>query len=335
MSREIKLTEFKLLVNQGKPKQDIMKILGISERTYYYYLKEVDYKIDVVKPKPLVSIKDLKDIRRKVFKHKQEKEEYYNNNKITMNSDKPIGILHLGDLHLDSDGVDLDLIDYHIHLLRTTDGLYGGNLGDSTNNWIGFLGKLYGEQHTTIDESIQLLKEYLQDTNFLYTIIGNHDNWNNGSHIITNIVNSGIVGEDIRLTIEFPNNTKTTIHARHNFIGNSMYNPAHGAVKVALTQSRDDIVIHGHKHSLGYSVISDSERRRLLHCISVGSYKQIDSYKTMMGFRDDNLSPSVVTIINPTLKENHVDRIKVFFDVEEGVKYLKYLRTNSNNKLQR
>ena len=47
----------------------------------------------------------------------------------------------------------------------------------------------------------------------------------------------------------------------------------------------------------------------------------------MMGFRDDNLSPSVVTIINPTLKENHVDRIKVFFDVEEGVKYLKYLRT--------
>ena len=154
MSKDVKLKEFKQLVKLGKPKRDIMDIVSISERTYYYYLKEIDYAFDVEKPKPLVSIKDLKDIRRKVFKHKQEKEEYYNNNKVTMKSDKPIGILHLGDLHLDSDGVDLDLIDYHIHLLRTTDGLYGGNLGDSTNNWIGFLGKLYGEQHTTIDESI-------------------------------------------------------------------------------------------------------------------------------------------------------------------------------------
>lgn len=331
MSKEQRLVEFKLLVTQGKGIDDIIKILSISERTYYNYLKQIDYTTTITKPKPLVSIKDLKEIRRKVFKHKQLKEEYYNSNKYVMTSNLPIGILHIGDLHLDSDGVDLDLVDYHIDLLRKTEGLYGGNLGDSTNNWVGFLGKLYGEQHTTIDESIDLLKEYLHDTNFLYTIIGNHDNWNSGSHIIHNVINTGMVGEDIRLTIEFPNNTTTTIHARHNFVGNSMYNPAHGAVKVALTQSRDDIVIHGHKHSLGYSVVSDSERRKLLHCISVGSYKQIDSYKTMMGFRDDNLSPAVVTIINPLLEERHVDRIKVFFDVDEGVKYLNYLRTNNNN----
>lgn len=106
MSKEQRLVEFKLLVTQGKGIYDIIKILSISERTYYNYLKQIDYTTTITKPKPLVSIKDLKEIRRKVFKHKQLKEEYYNSNKYVMNSNLPIGILHLGDLHLDSDGVD-------------------------------------------------------------------------------------------------------------------------------------------------------------------------------------------------------------------------------------
>ena len=328
MSKKQKVKEFKLLVTQGKGKDDIITILDISERTYYYYLKEMDYTITLEKPKPLVSIKDLKDIRRKVFKHKKEKEEYYNNNSIVMKDNKPIANLHLGDIHLDSDGVDLDLVDRHIDLLRTTDGLYGGNLGDSTNNWIGFLGRLYGEQMTTVEQAEQLVREYLGNTNFLYTILGNHDNWNSGAGLIYNTVSTGVVGEDIRLKIKFPNTTTTTIHARHHFKGSSMYNPAQGSVKEAMLGSRDDIIIHGHIHSLGYSITCNPEERRLQHCISVGSYKQIDSYKTLMGFRENNLSPAVVTIINPNLEETHVDRIKVFFDVEEGVKYLTYLRTN-------
>jgi UDP-2,3-diacylglucosamine pyrophosphatase LpxH len=325
MGKKKRVKEFNILIKQGKPIEDICNILDISKRTYYYYLKEQDYVMDEV-PKPLVSIKDLKVLRRKVFDHKKIKEGYYNNSNITLNSNKAIGILHLGDLHLDSDGVDLDLIDHHIDLLRTTEGLYGGNLGDSTNNWIGFLGKLYGEQHTTVDEAIELVKHYLSDTNFLYTIIGNHDNWNSGAGLIHSAVNSGIVGEDIRFTLNFPNGTTTTVHARHHFKGSSMYNPAQGAVKEAMMGSRDDIVIHGHIHSLGYSVVSNAEKRKLQHCISVGSYKQIDSYKTLMGFRENNLSPSCVTVIDPSLDESNPDRIKVFFTVESGIQYLNNLR---------
>ncbi len=285
-------------------------------------------KITIEKPpKGGISIHDIKDLRRKVFKRKKEKESYMKSIPVTFEDNKPIGILHFGDMHLDSDGVDLDLVDEHLKLLKTTEGLYGGNLGDSTNNWVGFLGKLYGEQHNTIEEAMRLLEAYLSKTDWLYTIVGNHDKWNGGEAVLRGAVKTGVLGEDIRLTMQFPNGTVNTLHARHNFTGNSMYNPAHGSVKEALFGSRDDIVIHGHKHSTGYSIITDAERHKILHCISVGSYKEIDSFKTQMGFRDDNITPSIITTINPMLGENHPDRIKVFFDINEGVNYLNYIRS--------
>jgi len=274
-----------------------------------------------------LSINDIKQLRRKVFKRKKSKEEYNKSVPVRFNDNKAIGVLHFGDMHLDSDGVDLDLIDSHIKILKDTDGLYGGNLGDSTNNWVGFLGRLYGEQHSTVEEAHDLIKHYLKGTHWLYTIIGNHDAWNGGAATIYDTVKSGVVGEDLRLNLEFENGTCTTIHARHNFRGNSQYNVAHGAVKEALFGSRDDIIIHGHRHSTGYSVIADAERRKLMHCISVGSYKEIDPFKTAIGFRDDNISPSCVTVINPMLDSNHPDRVKIFFDVVQGAEYLSYLRS--------
>lgn len=273
-----------------------------------------------------LSINDIKNMRRKIFTRKKSKLEYLKRVDVAMDDNLPIGILHFGDMHLDSDGVDLDLIDGHMDILRRTEGLYGGNLGDTTNNWIGFLGRLYGEQHATVEEAQLLIKNYLKGSKWLYTIIGNHDKWNGGEAIVRNEIKTGVVGEDLRLSLNFPNETSTTLHARHNFTGNSMYNPAHGSVKEALFGSRDDIVIHGHKHSTGYSIITDAERHKILHCIAVGSYKEIDSFKTTMGFRDDNISPSCVTIIDPRLPNEHPDRIKVFFDVYQGAEYLNFLR---------
>ncbi len=280
------------------------------------------------KPKHLIELDELKALRASVFERKKAKEQYRSGVKVDFKDNLPIGIMHFGDMHLDSDGVDLSLVDAHIKLLKDTDGLYGGNLGDTTNNWVGFLGKLYGDQHTTIDESIALIEEYIGKNDWLYTIVGNHDKWNGGEYVIKQATKySGVCGDDIRLLLQFPNNTTTTCHARHHFKGSSMYNNAQGAVKEALLGTRDDIVIHGHIHSLGYSIVPQPETNRLSHAISVGSYKEIDSYKTDMGFRDDNLSPAVVTTIDPRLPEGHVDRIKVFYDPQVGAEYLTFLRS--------
>lgn len=284
------------------------------------------------KPKTGLTIDEIKDIRRKVFGRKKAKEEWLKNVPVAFTDNQPIGIIHFGDMHLDADGCNLDLIEKHMEILRTTEGLYGGNLGDTTNNWVGFLAKLYGEQGATVEDAEKLIRHYLGGVDWLYTIMGNHDKWNNGHVIIEETVKTGVTAEDIRISLNFPNGTSNTLHARHNFKGNSQYNVAHGSVKEALFGSRDDIVIHGHRHSCGYSQIINTENKRVQHCISAGSYKEIDSFKTTMGFRDDNISPAVVTVINPLVEETNPSRITVFFDVELGVEYLNLLRNQSKQK---
>ncbi len=322
-SKEIK-DKFKAIVKQNH-KTEVIKELGISERTYYLWLKMDTVKIQE-KPKHLQEIEELESLRKSVFKAKKAKEDYKLGVGVDFEDNRPIAIMHFGDMHLDSDGVDLEQVYKHIHLLKTTEGVYGGNLGDVTNNWVGFLGKLYGEQHTTIDESIALIEKTLGGCPWIYTIIGNHDKWNGGEYVVKNAVDVGATGEDLRLELKFPNGSMTSIHARHHFKGSSMYNAAQGSVKEALLGARDDIIIHGHIHSLGYSIVPQPELLKVSHCLSVGSYKVIDSFKTACGFRETNLSPCVVTVIDPRLPENHVDRIKVFFDAEVGVEYLKMIR---------
>lgn len=317
--------DFKLLVKKGHNKSYIMKHLKISQRTYYNWLEGNSIKV-AKSPKGLFSLSDLEDLRDKVYLSKKAKEDFRSGVAVDFKNNLPIAIMNFGDMHLDSDGVDLALVYKHLQLLRETEGAYGGNLGDVTNNWVGFLGRLHGEQHTTIEEAIKLAEKVIGGCSWLYTIVGNHDKWNSGEYLIKNIVNTGVVGDDIRLELKFPNKSVTTLHARHHFKGSSMYNTAQGSVKEALLGARDDIVIHGHIHSLGMSIVPQPELLKLSHCISVGSYKKIDNFKTLMGFRETNLSPCVVTVIDPRLPQNHVDRIKVFFDPEIGINYLKFLR---------
>ncbi len=326
MSYSSKIREQFRSISQYATRDEVIKELGISMRTYYQWKRMDTVKIQE-KPKHLQEIEELETLRRSVYKAKKAKEDYKLGVGVELKDNKPIAIMHFGDMHLDSDGTDIQQVYKDITLLRETEGVYGGNLGDVTNNWVGFLGKLYGEQHTTIDESIALIEKTLGGCPWLYTIIGNHDKWNGGEYVVKNAVETGVTGEDLRLELRFPNGSMTSIHARHHFKGSSMYNTAQGSVKEALLGARDDIIVHGHIHSLGYSVVPQPELLKLSHCLSVGSYKVIDSFKTACGFRETNLSPCVVTTIDPRLPEGHTDRIKVFFDAETGVNYLKMLRS--------
>ena len=57
--------------------------------------------------------------------------------------DGPIGIWHFGDPHLDDDGTDLAALQQHSDLVRTVPGLFGANVGDTTNNWVGQIGRAH------------------------------------------------------------------------------------------------------------------------------------------------------------------------------------------------
>ena len=92
-------------------------------------LEQVDY----------LPIDEIIEHRKKQYsqKLKAKKSKKLINIKIKMHG--PIGILHFGDPHVDDDGTDLAQIYSLCNLVNKTDGLFGGNLGDIQNNWIGDL----------------------------------------------------------------------------------------------------------------------------------------------------------------------------------------------------
>ena len=88
----------------------------------------------------------------------------------------PIGILHFGDPHVDDDGTDLALLRAHSDLTHV-EGVFGANVGDTTNNWVGRLAKLYAEQSTSASQAWKLAEWFIGRTRWLYMIGGNHDGW--------------------------------------------------------------------------------------------------------------------------------------------------------------
>lgn len=103
-----------------------------------------------------IPIDDLVREREAKFAAKQEREDAMKLVNVRVKDSKPIGILHFGDPHVDDDGTDIATLKKHMSYTRKIDGLYGANIGDTTNAWVGRLAKLYGEQSTSAREAYRL-----------------------------------------------------------------------------------------------------------------------------------------------------------------------------------
>ena len=93
---------------------------------------------------------------------------------VKVNIDGPYGILHFGDPHLDDDGTDWPLINHCLGLLHSTPGLFAANVGDTTNNWIGRLARLYGNQGTSAAEAWRMVEWFMGQVRWLYIVGGNY-----------------------------------------------------------------------------------------------------------------------------------------------------------------
>lgn len=214
--------------------------------------------------------------------------------------------------------------------MRETEGLFACNVGDTTNNWVGRLARLYGEQSTSAKQGWRLAEWFLGLCDWLYIIGGNHDLWSGSGDPIRWIAKQGDTlykASECRLALNFPNGLSVRVNARHDHAGSSIWNPAHGPMKAALMGTRDHLYIAGHKHESAYSVLKDAINGITMHAVKVASYKVYDRYARDKGFRDQSLSPCVLTVINTHLDEAHPDLVKVFWDPVEGADYLKFLRS--------
>ncbi|NOV27997.1 hypothetical protein E5S69_31420 [Cupriavidus necator] len=274
-------------------------------------------------------IEELLEMRKRKFAQKSRAEVANKIVDIKVKIPGPIGILHFGDPHVDDDGTDIVALERHAKLIRNTEGLFGANIGDVSNNWVGRLARLYAEQSTTAKEAWRLTEWFIGSVDWLYLVGGNHDAWSGAGDPLQWLAR-GISGvhkdHGVRMSLNFSNRSSVMVNARHDFAGNSIYNPAHGVMKATHFGTRDHLSICGHKHVSGYGVLKDPDSGRVCHALQIASYKIYDRYAKERGFRDSSLSPCAVTVIDPALPDTHADKIKVFWEAEDGAEFLKFKR---------
>jgi hypothetical protein len=331
--RAIVAAKFKMNERTLQMRLKKMKDKGyiIPESTYQpgrQVVDKGDYEFTAL-PDDDVPIEELIAQRKRKFQHKREHEEASKLIPIKVKMAGAIGILHFGDPHVDDDGCDIEAIERHTDLVNRTEGLFAANVGDTTNNWVGRLAKLYGEQATSAAQAWKIAEWFVNRCDWLYMIGGNHDLWSGSGDPLRWIAkhqNSLYKSSEARIALRFPSGLEVRVNARHDHSGSSIWNPAHGPMKAALMGTRDHLYVAGHKHESAYSVLKDAISGITMHAMKVASYKIYDRYAKERGFRDNCLSPCALTTINPALPSDHPDLIKAFWDPEEGADYLTYLR---------
>ena len=296
-------------------------------------------------PADELPVEEIWEYRKRQFAQKDAFEKAAKLRPVKVKISGPIGILHFGDPHVDDDGTDIAQLERHCKAVREGEGLFGANIGDTTNNWVGRLARLYGDQGTSAKQAWLMAEYFLHFcpgrnpaelshkerkallSKWIYLVAGNHDCFSGAGDPIKWIVRQAAApyeASQVRLGLTFPNGREVRVNARHDFKGTSQWNPAHGSMRASKEGFHDHILINGHKHKSGYGLIKDPSNGTISHCIQVASYKVHDRYAKERDFADQHISPSVVTIIDPEATETGL--VTVFHDVEQAVDYLKFKR---------
>ncbi len=244
----------------------------------------------------------------------------------------PFAVCHFGDPHVDDDGCDWPELLRTIDTIKATPGMRAGNVGDTINNWVGRLEKLYKHQTTTEGEAFALAGWLMRAVPWDYVVLGNHDHWNQGSIIFDLLArDSQIVAlEPHEARIEYVSprtgNTCRTV-IRHDFKGHSMWNKSHAAMKVSKMRPWGDLYVCGHRHIWSINR-EETHDKRIATALRVRGFKRFDDYADAGGFQEDSYGASITTIHDldhPLLTE----RMRVFHDVEEAAAYLGWLRARA------
>jgi len=248
---------------------------------------------------------------------------------------KPIGIVWFGDPHVDDDGCDWTQLKADIAVCQN-EGVYGVNIGDSTNNWAGRLVSKYASQETSAKTAGRLAEWFMLDSGikWLIFLLGNHDQWGDGASLLAQMAKRygtqklTLHDWEARFSLNFPNGEKFNIWAAHDFPGDSMWNNLHGPLKAAKFGPDVDLLVCGHKHNWGVMQTELADKGTSPLLIRTRGYKFNDEYARRIGKTEQQEGCSIMTIINPQAK-TIANRIQAFVDCAEGADYLKYLRAKA------
>lgn len=241
--------------------------------------------------------------------------------------DGPYGICWFGDPHMDDPFCDLAALERHAGICRKTEGLFGANGGDSINNWVGRLERIYAEQSTTASEGWELVDWFMNGLGikWLLWLLGNHDVWNFGKKIFEKSNAQGILMRDwdAKLKLIAPNGGECAVWARHDFKGSSIYNELHGLKRASMMDEQADIYAAFHRHNWG-TAQGEMQNGRKYTLIRAKGYKESDDYGLKLQFHDQMEGQSVATIITP--RSGLPPLINAFENIEEGADFLTFKR---------
>lgn len=239
----------------------------------------------------------------------------------------PYAICWFGDPHLDDPYCDLTAFERDARICANTEGMFGANGGDSINNWVGKLERLYAEQSATASEGWELVEWALNGlgVNWLLWILGNHDTWNFGKRIFEGMNCNRVTMRDwdAKLRIVSPCGGAAKVWARHDFKGTSIYNELHGLKRAAMMDEHADIYAAFHRHTAARGQVELPGGRKVAMLRARG-YKEVDHYALLHGFPEQQDGQSVVSVITPRLDMPPL--VSLFDDVAEGADFLTFKR---------
>lgn len=252
---------------------------------------------------------------------------------IKLKDNKPIGILFVGDPHVDDNGCNWPVLREHARISRETPGLYAVNIGDAANDWGGRLIKKYADQDTSVHTARRLVEWLLLDSGFSWIawLHGNHQHMGNTSSLHQEMNKRHgtrsvpMLDWEARFVVQFPNGEEFRINAAHDFPGNSMWNPIHGPVKATKFGDRIDIAVCGHKHNWAVSQWENPEQGTSPLMIRARGYKHLDDYARRIGKYEQDEGQSILVVLDPGASTK-AGRMTSFVDIERGAKYLSLIR---------
>lgn len=243
-------------------------------------------------------LRRAEDEFRRIQAHEKSKKWY----DIQLKEDKPYGLLFFGDPHLGAHGNNIILFNQHVEIAKRPH-IYSVNMGDTTNNWVGRLMRLYAEQETSAATERRLLEWFMRDAGVMWLcwILGNHDVWNNGAAVHHALNPGGIPILDWRaqFQITHPGGTSVRIDASHGRKGNSLWNNLHSTLRSAKLGEFADIFVTGHTHNYGIEHLELAERNQDTWLLQTRGYKFFDSYALHGNFAEHQLGSSIMAVIDP------------------------------------
>lgn len=277
-----------------------------------------------------IPIDELLELKRRAARRRMARHEGHQR-RLTLPAE-PLGLFVMGDPHVDNEGCDWDVIMHHVEVVQRTDGILAACVGDMQDNWIGRLARLYAHSSTSAADGYRLSEWLLSAMQWVAIVGGNHDAWAHGPGVdpmawLTQKCQVPCYAPDeLRITLDWkgrPDLEPVIWLLRHDFKGRSWYHPTHGPNKEAMLDGRVHLLTAGHIHQWG-ALTTEQRHERVTHAVRIRGYKRADEHAKALGFPEQQHGESVLVVIDPEV--DGPGRIVLFWDIEQGADYLRWLR---------